>query len=853
MNQLKYAVRQLRMNPGFTAIAVLVLALGIGANTAIYSLINTFLFKPIVAKQPDRLVGIYSHDTGRQDYSWRSFSVPNFQDIRSENKVFDDIFAMFPDQVGVTEGDTTRRVFSIVASANYFDVFGVAPYLGRTFLPEEDASPTPVVIVSHRWWERHGSDRNIIDQKIQINGRLHTIVGVAPREFSGTTPMFAPELFFPLGHTLLGVTDGSNPLLDRQKNNYILVGRLKEGIDLTAANSQLKVISDQLAAAYPDVNKNQLVTVDRLPRMAISTNPVNDRSVLARLGLLIAGLAIAVLFIACLNLANMLLSRGMARRREIAVRIAIGASRLQIVRLLLVESFLLALMGGALAIIMSRALMTWLSVSLERLTSFPLYIGTSTEWPVLLVTLGACVAATLFFALGPAIRLGRNDVNHDLKTNCGEDSRPDGRGLAFVRNSLVIGQIALSLALLVGAGLFGRSALNAMRFNPGFDLDQGLIAEIDPGLIGYDEQKARQRYAEILDRVGNLPAVDSASLAATVPLGEMSLGEGVQLAGAPFPAPADAKTVSEGMVIGATLNAIGPRYFRTLGLSLLRGREFNNSELSTNISTRVAIINTLLARKIWPDMDPADAVGRRIQIGAGGGGPGGAGVVIDGKQGPQAEVLEIVGVAAPQKNNLFEGELQPMLYLPLGQRFFSSLLLHVRAHSAASLPGLLREVRGTIHEIDSNLPILKTLTLHSHVEMNVQTWMMRAGAVLFGSLGATALLLAVLGVYGVKAYTVARRTREIGIRMALGSTTREVLRLFLGEGLKLTAIGVVIGGLLAIGVASAMGHILYEVSPFDPAVMIIAPSSLLLASLIATWIPARRAARVNPMTALRSE
>lgn len=852
MNNLRFAFRQLRKNPGFTAVAVLVLALGIGANTAIYSLINTFLFKPIFAKQPERLVGIYSRDTKRPD-SWRSFSIPNFRDLQKQNDVFDGIFAMEPGQPGVTEGETTRRTFAMTVSANYFDVFGVHPFLGRSFLPEEDSAPTTSVIVSHRWWKNHGSDPNIVNQPIRINGRVYTIVGVAAPGFSGTTPMVAPELFFPLGHALVGITNGLNPLLNRANNNYLLVGRLKEGFDLGAADAHLKVTSEQLASAYPDANKNQLISVDRLPRMGISTNPVDDRSMLARIGTLIVGLSTAVLFIACLNLANMLLSRGMARRREIAVRIAIGASRGQIIRQLLLEAFLLTLGGGVFALILASALTGWLSRSLQQITSTPIHIDGVLVWPVLLMTFGACVLATLFFALGPAIRFTRSDVNHDLKVNPGEDTHAAGRGINLVRNTLVIGQIALSLALLVAAGLFGRSAFNAMHFNPGFNLDRGLLAEIDAGLIGYDDQKARQRYDEILDRVNHLPGVDSASLAATVPLGELGMGEGVQLAGAPFPSPPHAKTMADGKVIGATMNAIGPRYFQTLGLSLLSGREFTNSEMSTNAPAQVAIINTLLARAIWPDVTPSEAVGRRIQIGAGGGGPGGVGVSSSGKTTPKVKVLEIVGVAAPQKNNLFERELQPMLYLPLGERFFSALMLHVRAQTAAYLPTLLKDVRATIHQVDPNLPVLKTQTLQSHVEMNAQTWLMRAGAVLFGSLGCTALLLAVLGVYGVKAYAVARRTREIGIRMALGSTAREVLRLFLREGLKLTVVGLVLGAALAVVVAMAAGRMLYEVSPFDPFVMTVAPLSLLLASLTATWVPARRAARVEPMKALRTE
>ncbi len=849
LRDLRFAFRQLLKNPGFTAIAVLVLALGIGANTAIFSLINAFLFKPIVALQPDRLVGIYSHDV-EHDSSWREFSIPNFQDLQRQSDVFDGIFAMSPNQVGLAEGETTRRVASLTVSANFFEVLGVHPSLGRTFLPEENSRPSPVVIASYHWWERHGADPGVIGHSVRINGKPFTVIGITPPGFTSTTPMFMPELFLPLGARLLEVRDGSNPLLERDNHGYILVGRLKQGLDLAEANTRLKVISAQLATAYPDVNRNQIITVDRLPRMSISSTPANDRAMVGRIGGLLLGLAGAVLCIACLNLANMQLARGAARRREIAVRIALGAGRGRIIRQLLTEALLLALLGGIAGLCVADALTGWLSRSVARITSNALFIPTVTEWPVLLMTLCACALATLVFALGPAIRLARPDVNHDLKVNPGEDAHSGSRGFFLVRNVLVVGQVALSLALLVAAGLFGRSAFHAMHFNPGFNLQGSIYTELDAGLVAYSEQKTRQRYGEVLDRVRELPGVDSASLAATVPLGELSVGEGVQLGGAPFPAPPEAKTPAEGMAIGTDLNVIGPDYFRTVGMPLLRGREFTQAELQSNASSRIAIINTELARMLWPK---GDALGQHIQIGAGDEATGGPGGVVGGQTKPAATVLEVVGVVPSHRNGLFQREAQPMLYLPYGRRFFSAMILHVRAQPTAGMEELLKDIQTTIRQVDPNLPVLKTQSLQSHLETSVDTWVMRTGAVLFGSLGASALLLAMLGVYGVKAYSVARRTREIGIRMALGSTTREVVFLFLRDGMKLTVVGLVIGGALAVGVSLAMGSLLFDVNRFDPLVFITAPLFLAVASLAATWLPARRAAKVDPLIALRSE
>ncbi len=828
MTDLKFALRQLLKTPGFTAVAVLTLALGIGANSTIFTLINAVVLKPLGGHDPDRLVGVYSQNTARPG-EYRSFSYPNFTDLRAAREVFEDVYAFSPSQVGVTEGDTTRKVFSLNVSANYFSVFGTPVALGRDFLPEDETSASPVVIVSHEWWQRQGAPADIVGRSLTVNGRSCTIIGVAARGFTGTVPTLPTEFYFPL----LSRDSDAGRLTNRSRHDWMLVGRLKPGLPLAEANSRLGVVSDQLAQAFPAENRDQRLLVAKLPRMGVSTAPHDDRGLLSALSALLLGMSCAVLLIACLNLANLLLARGTARRREIAIRLALGATRGDILRQLLVEGGLLALAGGAFGLLAAVWISGWLVSSLNVVAPSPVLISIQPDGRVLSATLGFCALATVFFALGPAWKLARRDVNADLKEQTATDSGGGHAGLFAAKHLLVVGQVALSLTLLVAAGLFAKGAIKAMNINPGFRFDRGFYLQLDAGLLGRPEASVRQLYGEVLERVRGLTGVDSATLAASVPLGELSLGEGVQRAGSPLPPPVDAATPEEGRSIGARFNVIASDYFRTLGIALQRGREFEPREFSATNLPLVAIVNTVLAEKLWPG---EDALGRRLQFGNG-------------------QPVEVVGVVTPFRGELAEETPSPMVFVPYAQvrDNWSAMHLHVRALPPADPEALMRTVREEVRQLDPALPVLAVKSLRQHMETNILVWLIRAGAGLFAALGAVAMLLAVVGVYGVKAYSVARRTREIGIRMALGASRDQVLGLILREGVRLTVVGLGLGLLLAAAAAKAMSGFLFEVQPFDPLVFATAPLLLTFSTLLACWLPARRASRVDPMVALRTE
>jgi len=849
MTDLRYAFRQLLKNPGFTAVAVLTLALGIGANTAIFTLINTLVLKPVSGRDTGQLVSLYSHDSTKPDDDYRAFSYPNFLDLRVNSDVFDDLLAMQPTQVGVTEGEFTRRVFGLNISANYFSVFGVNLIRGRAFLPEEEKQATPIVIVSHRWWQQQGSDPEIIGRSLKINGRPFTIVGITPQGFTGTMPMFVPDLYLPLSFPFVGANEGEASILKRTNHGLFLVGRLKHGFHLADANSRLQVVSDQLAKAYPDANRNQVITVAPIPRLSISTNPEGDRRTLRILSLLMLAMSCSVLLIASLNLANMLLARGAARRKEIAVRIALGAPRSRILGQLVTEGLMLSLLGAAAGLLVAVWATDWLSVSLDRIAPMQTTFNARPDWRVLSATLGFSLLATLFFALGPSWKLARLDVNADLKGNASEDPGKDRGRLFSPQNLLVIGQVALSLALLVAAGLFGRGALNAMSVDAGFRFDRGGYMQLDGGLVGYSVQKMRQVLLELLDRVRALPGVESASLATTIPFGDLTLSEGVQRVGSPIPPPRDATSPALGQAIGANYNVIGNDYFRTLGVTLIQGRDFSRTECENTNGAGVAIISVALAQKLWPDENP---IGKRVQL-TGLGAPGG-GVGRSLGSGARAEkTMEVVGIVPSWKPHLIDPNDGSGIFVPLAQDPRVEVLLHVRPLPTANTDTLLQTVRAELGRFDSNLPILSVKSLRSHLSNCPEIWIMRTGAVLFGTFGGAALLLSVVGVYGVMAYAVARRTRELGIRMALGADRAKVLGLILGEGSKLAALGVLLGLLLAFAVAKAMARFLFELQALDPLIFFAAPVFLAFAALLACYVPARRAAKTDPMVVLRHQ
>jgi predicted permease len=829
---LRFAARLLLKTPGFTAVAVLVLALGIGANTAVFSIVNGMMLQPIPSDRPE-IVGIYSRDTTRPD-SYRAFSWAGYALVRDARELFDDVMAQTMTMVGVGEGDTSRRSFVAVVSASYFSTLGVTLAAGRPFTDGEERpnAEIPVVVAGHQVARKAGVEpAALVGRTLRINAREFTIVGVAPEGFAGTMALIAPEYWLPTGvyGSVAGemFSQSQKPdLASAQEHPLILVGRLRKGVTSENAAAKLAVLSQQFVESDRVGNKAHELVVQHLPRLAVSTSPQTDTQT-ATVAALLTGMSGLVLLIACLNLANMLLARGTARRKEIAIRLALGSGRAQVVRQLLTESLLVALVGGVagllLAIWGTRLLTSTFAAVLPLVVTF----DAAPDGRVLAATLGFCVLATLVAGLAPAWRVTRPEVLPDLK----EQAVEAGAGRRFsMRNVLIVGQVALSLALLTAAGLFMRGAVKASAADPGFALDGGIVGSLDPALGGYDEARGRAALRAILQRVRSTPGVHAASLASLVPFGEFNVAPMVQKAGTP-PAPDGQREAG----VSATLTIVGTDYFDTLRLPVLKGRGFTPGEEQSASGAPVAVIDEPLARQLFGDDDP---IGQRVQL-----------------QRERDRHLEVVGVVAGIRHDLFDQAPVPHIYLPSGQNYRGTMYLHVRAAADddAAVAALLGTIRQQVRLADEGVPLSNLKTLEQHRDGSIALWAVNTGARLFSVFGAVALLLAVIGIYGVKSYLVSRRTREIGIRMALGADRSDVLWLVLRESFSLTAVGLGVGLLLAWGVANALAGMLYEVSALDPLVFGGAPTVLAAAATAASYVPARRATRVVPVRALKTE
>jgi predicted permease len=854
IQDLRQSVRLLYKNPGFSLTAIMVLALGIGANAAIFTVVNSLLFRPLAGSdRPGQVVGVYSHDRTRPD-SYRGFSYPAYTDVRDRAGVFSEVAAFSLAFVGIGEHDTTRRTFAATVTRNYFSTLGVDLLAGRAFTAEEERpdSRAAVAIVSYQYWKGHGGDLSILGRTIQVNARPYTVVGIAPRGFTGTSVLVGPEVWVPVGAYDLVQNDfmrdtTARSLADRRAEQLLVVGRLKPGLTEATAGPPLEVLSRQLEKAYAAENRNQRLSVHRLPRVSISTSPETDGEIGGSFAMLMA-MAGIVLLVACLNLANMMLARGTARRKEIAMRLALGGSRSRIIRQLLTEGMLLSLVGGVAGLLLGYWSMHLLVATLLPLSPVPLTVDWRPDVRILLATLGFCLFSTVVFGLGPAWTLSRTRIVPQLKEHAGED--PRGRLRWFsARNLLVAAQIALSLGLLTTAGLFTRGAVKAGQADPGYRLDRQLIAELDASLAGYDEARGREVYRRLMERLRAVPDVQSASLASLVAFGAMTEGKTVQKAGTPPGAGKDGRPVGAGVVY----YIVGADYFRTLGVPILRGRGFTLAEEQDAEAPPVAIVDEPLARALFPGQDP---LGQMIQL------PSkenaaptqGSGIVYSDSH-DERHAMEVVGLVPGLRHQLFDHSPVAHLYVPFGRQFRSGINVHIRLASsspeveARALQGVRREIRA----VDERLPVLGLKTMTEFRDTSMLYWIVQAAAWLFAVFGVVAVFLAVVGLYAVKAYMVARRTREIGIRMALGSTPADVLWMVLKEGLALTAGGLAAGLLIAGGIGSLVASMLYDVGALDPLVFLSAPLLLAAASLGASYLPARHATHVLPTVALRSE
>lgn len=808
LKDLRYTVRILLKRPAFTLIAILTLALGIGANTAVFSLVDTILLRPLPVSHPEQLVEVYGTVHNGADYTIQSY--PNYKDYRDRNNVFSGLLAYRFAPFSLSHQGSSERVWGYLVSGNYFDVLGVAPVRGRAFLPEEDQTPGayPVVMISYVCWQtRFAGNPNIAGSQITLNGRNFTIVGVAPKGFNGTEVAYAPELFVPM-MMAREVEPGSNYLDERDSDNIFVVGRLKPGINSPQAESALQAITLQMGQEHPQENAGRGVRL-MTPGLFI---PEIRNSVIGFAGILM-GVVALVLLLACVNLANLLLVRASERRKEIALRLAVGAGRGRLIRQLVTESVFLALLGGLFGILLAIWINSLVS-SIKLPTDIALIFDLRVDWRVISFALGASVLTGIIFSILPALQSSKPDLVPALK----DETSMAGFRRSRLRNGLVVIQVALSLILLVCAGLILRSLQAAQRMRPGFNPDNAVSLSFDVGLQGYDETKGRAFQHDMIERAKTVPGIKSVALTSVVPLTLDYSFTTIYVEGQPA-----AGTSSLPVAIP---NEITPHYFETMEIAL-RGRDFTEND--NKQESRVAIVNETFATRF---LGGPDAIGRRFNF-----------------SGPSDPFWEVIGIAANGKYNSLGEDPKPAFYRPLLRDYSTNatLVARTRDNPQATLAALRREVQA----LDPQLPLYNVETLSDH--MNMPLFPARMAAMVLGSFGLVAVLLAAIGIYGVMSYVVAGRTREIGVRIALGASRGDVLRLIVRQGMTLAVIGLVIGVIVSFGATRMLTGLLYGLSPTDP--LTFAGVGFLLAgvALIACFIPARRATKVDPMQALRYE
>ena len=847
LGNVRLALRLFAKSPGFTAVAILTLAVTIGVNSAIFSLIDGALLRPAVPYKPKEVVCIF---TGSRDAkrSFRQFSYAEFLALRETNAVFSDVAAVNFNYVSVGREMELQRSFAFMVSENYFRLMGAQPVVGR-FFTEEETRPNAnarVVIASHKFWHRHGGRPDFIGSTLMVNGRAHTVIGVSPEDFSGVSALIAPEIWLPFGvfaenNAAFGGKPISRDLADPKNYCVNLMGRMRPGVTTNSAQSQLPALAARLTAIDVSGSAAGRDLVLAKP-FGINTKP-GDAGPLRLVGILLLCMSGVVLLIGCLNLANMMLARGSARATEIAVRLALGATRHQIVRQLLIEGIVLATAGGVLGLLLSLWTNSYLqSFFVTEFASFNLTLTAQLrpDFVVVAATFILCLGATLVFSLGPALRAARADLVHDLKGQAGA-AAVVGRWNRFFsgRHLMVMGQMALSLVMLFSAGLFVRAAMKEGKrgATTGFSTDGVAIAELDFSLAGTSQPEVMRRAFAATERLRSVPGVESASLTSLVPYNS-SIATTRLVRAEEVPVIGGSNSPVGGTV--GIYSSITPGYFESIGVRLLRGRDFTESEARTAAATRVCIIDEGMAEKLFAG---EDALGGRVRY-------------AEPTAGGAAGEMEVVGIVNRHAHGMEDrGKPAAGVYVPLAQEFTPVLFLTVR--SAKNGSGSLLQVMGTyrreLHELDPELPILAMVTFPAFMEKNFTLRMVELGATIFGVFGGIALLLASIGVYGVKAYAVERRTREIGIRIALGANRGDVFALIMKQGMQQTLVALGIGLALSFLVGNALAAVFFQVKPNDPFVLALAAMILTGATMLACFVPARRATLVSPLNALRTE
>jgi putative ABC transport system permease protein len=814
LKDVRYGLRRLAASPLFTAVAIVSLALGIGANSAIFSIVNAVLLRELPVPEPDRLVDIYTSD--RDGLKYATSSYPDFDDLRAASNVFTDIasYELFIGQAEV-EG-SNQMVMGEIVSGNYFDMLGVKPALGRTFAADERTTPgaAPVVVLGHAFWKQtFDSDPGVIGRVVRIQRRPFTVIGVLPAEYHGMFPGLEADMYASSMMVNQIMASTADRLVERGNRGLFLKARLAPGISVEQASAAVDAIAARLAREYPTTDEGLEMTV--LASSSVSVHPMVDRALVPVAGLLLSVVGL-VLLIACANLASFLLARATDRRREIAVRLALGASRAQLVRQLVIESVFLSLLGGIAGILVANWVIH-LIVGFQPPLPIPIHVNLGIDSNVLLFTLVVSLVAGLAFGLVPGLQATKPDLSGTLRDEAG--AVIGGRKRVGLRGILVAGQVAVSLLLLVSAGLFLRSLGKAQKIDAGFYTGPAAILWPQFEMSGFDEARGKAAQNQLAEQLRALPGVTGVAMASRLPLGVAIQTRGLTIDGVEPPPGLDQHHVDVTQVDAA--------YFDVLDVPIIAGRNFEAADLAT--SPTVAIISEAAARHFWPS---GNAVGSTFYTDT-----------------ERQRPVRIVGVAADTKVRTLGESPRPYFYLDADQQYIPSMMLVVRG--SANAAELVAQARTVALDLDPQLILLDSKTMSEHLALML--YPPRMAAILLSVFGGLALLLATIGLYGTVSYAVARRTREVGVRSALGASRRDLVLLLTGGGMRLIGIGSLIGLVLAAALTWLISGFLYGIRSMDVVTFAAVPAILGLVGFLASWVPARRASRIDPMIALRSD
>ncbi|HEX8474382.1 MAG TPA: ABC transporter permease [Pyrinomonadaceae bacterium] len=803
LQDLRYSLRMLLRNPGFTIVAVLALALGIGANSAIFSVVNAVLLRPLPYKNPEQLM-IVSESNMQNGINRSPATLLNFLDWREQNQVFEQMAAMRMSGFNLTEGNEPERVQAMTTSPSFFTLLDAKAALGRTFLPEEEKPGNErVVVLSHNLWQgRFGSDRNIINRDIRLNGENFKVVGVMPADFQFEQVALWTPLTTDMGQ--------GGAAAARSRRMYLVLARLKPGVNMQRARTELNTIASRLAQQYPEANAGWSTTLTPLREQIVG-------AIRPALFVLLAVVAF-VLLIACANMANLLLARAATRQKEVAIRLALGATRGRLIRQFLTESVVLALLGGLLGLLFTFWAKNLLVLMLPA--NNPLRDQVTVDWKVLLFTLGISILTGVIFGLAPALQASKPDLNQTLKE--GGKTSSSGFGKHRIRSFLVVAEVTLALMLLIGAGLLLRSFLRLQDVDPGLNVKNALALQISLPQAKYAEVPLQVGFfQQIMQRIASLPNVESVSADSNLPLGTRRNSMSFYIEGQ--------TPASPEQMLRSEVHEITPNYFRTMGIPFLKGRDFTDRDAPG--SPAVVIINQSLATRFFANEDP---IGKRISL---------------TPFGQPPVWIQIVGVAGDVRHTGLAAEPGPQLYTPYYQDPVLNMSLVVRTKSNPM--SVASSVRNEIRKADGEIPVFGVRSLEQMASESIAP--RRITMLLLGFFAVLALVLAAVGIYGIMSYSVTQRTHEVGIRMALGAQPRDILKMIVKQGMLLTLIGVAVGFVAAFAATSVLASFLYGVSSTDLVTFVTAPLILMAVAILACVVPARRATKVDPMTALRYE